>query len=399
MKNEHLPTIFPFIYFAMTFLAFYPSRYYLPLFSSIGILFWGVAFFVLIKNKFKPSKLLILFTCYQFWFLISTFINKEFDVSLILSAFRLILYFYSLEVICKINYKKAINIIFVCSFFFVFLDIISIYLYPEGMHNNISSVGTNVYIEEQKSWILGIKNNRIYWYLLVLLSMYLKFINGHGFYKRIIIIFTIISLFTFYRINADTSLVVMFIASLSVWLNFAKKNFSIHNVKLYFYLIILISAILITGGLAFILSDIGYLFGKDATLSGRTNIWAMVISDVLSSPIIGKGIIQMQEAIELMGNYAFVNAHNQWLQTFWQGGIILVIIFILFFRQVINSISNCYDSKLKTTLFFFMVTIFIEMSMEVIFSNYSCWTIIFLIYCTIKYYQETLVYTKNKRTS
>lgn len=374
-----MPTIFIYVFFAMTFLAFYPSKFYLPIFSTIGLLFWGIAIIILIRSKIRPSIFILLLALFQFWQVISTFINKGFDSTILLSAFRMIIFFYSADALIKKNNMAVVNVIFKCSFLFVILDILSIYLYPNGLQNSIST-DTNIYIEEQKSWLLGIKNNRIYWYLLSLMPLYIKAYYNQKIFKVIMLIYIGISLITLYKIGADTSFVVMLIASLSIIFNNFSIKLSKQKIQKLFYLILILSSILVTSGLAFLLTDIGELFGKDATLSGRTYIWAMVINDLLNSPIIGRGYISGQEAITLMGNYAFVNAHNQWLQTFWQGGIVLLFIFISFFITIVNHLCKCLDGRLRTTFFVFIVSLLIEMSMEVIFSNYSCWTIMFMIY-------------------
>lgn len=115
----------------------------------------------------------------------------------------------------------------------------------------------------------------------------------------------------------------------------------------------------------------------------------MVLAEIMNNPVWGSGIISSEEAIDLMGNYAFVNSHNQWLQTLWQGGLILLLVFVCFFYYGIKKITRQFiDVKLKFTFAVFIFALFVEMTMEVIFTNYSCWTIMLLIYSVDQFNKE-----------
>ena len=78
-------------------------------------------------------------------------------------------------------------------------------------------------------------------------------------------------------------------------------------------------------------------FGKDVTLSGRTEIWTEVIEKLAASPIAGVG----GDATVTIG-ITERPAHNQWLHFAMEGGYVAMILLIV---AVIISFAFLYKSK------------------------------------------------------
>ena len=74
------------------------------------------------------------------------------------------------------------------------------------------------------------------------------------------------------------------------------------------------------------------IFGKTTSLSGRTEIWDNAFGIIFSKPIFGHGMAVDGNFIPWVwggiGEVKLWQAHNQWLQLLYDGGIVCVISFI-----------------------------------------------------------------------
>jgi len=75
-----------------------------------------------------------------------------------------------------------------------------------------------------------------------------------------------------------------------------------------------------------------------------------------------------------------MQAHNEWLQCLWQGGIILFVIVTVMFLAVAKRINKIVDSKLKVVANLFLVSIFVEMAFEVWLGSQLTWIMLLMIY-------------------
>ena len=80
----------------------------------------------------------------------------------------------------------------------------------------------------------------------------------------------------------------------------------------------------------FVLEDV---LGKDITLSNRTIIWDVVAEKVLARPVFGYGIGDTGNLFTITtidGKTATFSAHNQFLQTWYEGGTLTMLAFVGF---------------------------------------------------------------------
>lgn len=90
------------------------------------------------------------------------------------------------------------------------------------------------------------------------------------------------------------------------------------------------------------------LVGKEATFSGRTNIWAYTILNIIQSPITGVGWYDKNWAeINIHG----VNPHNIILNLVLQGGVILLFIVICAVSFLVKSLINKQTDESRLALF------------------------------------------------
>ena len=84
------------------------------------------------------------------------------------------------------------------------------------------------------------------------------------------------------------------------------------------------------------------VFDKSLDLSGRTEIWDIVLKKFFDSPILGHGI---QDSVNLfIINHIKFSAHNQYLQSLYEGGVLMYISFIPLIGYASNSLKRCNDN-------------------------------------------------------
>ena len=124
------------------------------------------------------------------------------------------------------------------------------------------------------------------------------------------------------------------------------------------------------------------VFHKDASLSYRTQIWAESIKYLAKSPIIGQGLADNGNFIY----WGYVNApkslwqaHNNWLQLLYDGGIVSMLIFISIINMNSVKLSRYYNKKIVSILLISMIVLFIVMISEILIYTPYFYLIIFVI--------------------
>lgn len=88
---------------------------------------------------------------------------------------------------------------------------------------------------------------------------------------------------------------------------------------------------------------LGILFGKDATLTGRTNLWDQAMYLIAQNPIVGYGI---REDSLIMSSYGRgFTSHNFILQALLSGGVLSLAFFVLMIGSVVKKMWS-YRSTL-----------------------------------------------------
>ena len=129
------------------------------------------------------------------------------------------------------------------------------------------------------------------------------------------------------------------------------------------------------------------LLHKKATLTGRTDLWAIAIAYTRKKWLFGYGF---QNRGDFVSMYDFTTtSHNQWLQTLYYGGVVGSI---FFYSITIYAISRCFkDSKQQGTrvtsvLLAMLFTIIFMCTTEIVMDN-----VYYLIYVIILCYSGQLV--------
>lgn len=300
---------------------------------ALGILYM---FLYVISGKYtKFSKALLLFYIIG---LVSTLLGTYSNISSYFQVYtRLIGFSLYLEhgfIYYTKNTIKPLNTIL---WLFVFINFLTICLYPEGM-----------YITERYSnnWFFMYDNTHIMWYFSAVL---VSFINNKFIRKKQIktSILYIIIVFCIIYCRSVNSMIAFGIFVL--YLLFKK---TISKIKWLNYSTYLKS--FVTFNILFVFARIQYAFswfivdilGKKLTFTGRTIIWDKVIELIKDSPLLGYGYESTSIFISKMNNIYYTHAHNTLLDICYKGGILLMITFLYILFLIGKSIKECSNKAL-----------------------------------------------------
>lgn len=380
MKIRVTPYSFFFALYVM--LRLLPSYFSNGLVSLMDNFFALLAVLFLLLKKYKPSPFMLLASSYILLTVAMSFINKtdRADVHLIISQTKLIVFLAVTEWSLKTDTKRAVNTVFFVLLLYTVMDFLSIVLFPKGMYFN-EIVWNQWSTSLRAQWLLGNKNNRVYWYMCMLMAACWHRTLGAGKYFKIILqLLTVMSLLAVILVNSMTSLVVLFVACIGLWLGeFSKKEPMFRIPTKWIYPGYLGFAVLwLSGSVWFLKPIIEGLLGRTMSFTNRTVVWARTVLYIIQKPVFGWGMFG-KEATDLLGNQAFVNAHNQILETLWQSGIAGLILFSILMLLVTRSIGRISGNGRNVFFSFMFIAILVEMLAESILNVDATW--LYLLLC------------------
>lgn len=355
-------------------------------FSNAGIkllsnLMMVVAAFFLLRHKYKPNKFIVLTGIYMLYLMIISYVNRTnaADIHLIIVYCKIFVFLGVADYMLKNNQANAVNIMFYILLLFVSLDFFSIILFPNGLYH--TSLTWNEWSTSQEAqWIYGNKNNRIYWYIMLLMTAWERYVlNGKSkIWPTLISIGTIIAMMI---VKSSTATTVAIVVGTGILISIYKKKeirFSINS-----YLLVgictMVTILVLAGSTGFLKIVVEGIFHKDMTFSNRSQVWQQVILLIAQKPFWGWGIVDDKAATGLLGSLTYVNAHNQFLNCLWQGGIVLICILggiILCTARNINAIAS---DRYKLVFECVLVGLMIDMMFEVIMGTTATWGCLLLL--------------------
>ena len=148
------------------------------------------------------------------------------------------------------------------------------------------------------------------------------------------------------------------------WVHLAKKIDWLKE-KISFRLMILVS-IVITILVVFMQNVVFYssfleaVFGKDATFTGRTTLWAQALIRIAANPFIGGGHISEGDTSFLFGKediWFGVSCHNIYLDTAVETGLLGLALYLIILLYIGRKVDE-YSQREKTALFASLYLIF-----------------------------------------
>lgn len=210
------------------------------------------------------------------------------------------------------------------------------------------------------------------------------------------ILFTMI-VWLLYMAHSSTSIVCMIVGSFFIiFLNSSFGKQQVHNLGLWTSGLLIFAAITLT--VPELLATFANLLGRNATLTGRTDIWQALLAQPLN-PLLGAGyqsFWQTPAAAQLGEKFYFIpnQAHNGYLEVYIQTGLISLFLLAGAIVAAVNKLKKglLLGNTSAMLLFSFFIIILINNWTEASINKMSIlWfmLILSLLYCP-KVYQPAL---------
>lgn len=279
---------------------------------------------IMLKDRLRPSAFSIICAFYLAVFAYKGLGNLDTGsyLSLLAGVFNILVFLFAVDWRLKDKPSIFMHLLAVLMTVLVFLDAFTVLLFPDGLYR----------YNGMPQWILGIKNNRLYWYIIdIALIVWNNREKGKARLPIIVTYFAFLEL-SMLASRSSTSSVALLLGIVAgvIAIVFSKKDAAPPYSYLVVFVIYLALNVLILGGSTGFLKDFvsGYL-GKDLTFTDRTVIWSEVLKLIQLRPEFGWGYLGNDATSQLLGRVDFVNAHNQILDSMMIGGVVLLALFIL----------------------------------------------------------------------
>lgn len=336
-------------------------------FNASRVVSVGAIFVLFLKNqKYKTIPFIIL-CALQGVLLLSTVKNVGSASNYILKCiFPLAVY-----MICSIyvSYPEILfRMAFLISEILTYINLLTVFLFPDGLYKREHLGNGNL------CWFLGHKNEIYFYFVFFFIVSYMYEIYCEKTIRttvlRIVIIFSVIWT---KAINASVALLsivllVYIISKLKI------KAINIYvlmfvDAAIWFMVVIMQSYMLFS-------NIIANVWGKSLTLSGRTEIWSKIFELSKRKIWLGYGVRTSEQTISLFEILCGVNAHDTLLYYLNVGGIISVMLFILFSFFLIKKLYLYQNTRigiyLSAGLFsLFLFSIFETQYNPLIFGIYA----------------------------
>lgn len=383
LNKRQLTWIQLFLIFAITIQPKLFTQYTATvLIYAIGNLFiFASYFFKVCIRTGKVSKYLFFWICLRLYYLFVMIMNgnvSDIDqwgyLTLMVCNYILVV-----EWCSKNGYlKEMLTALATVCLFFISLNAISLLVFPNGIipSKAMYNKGDNDY------YFLGIKTAYTSYIFIALAASGICFIRYRM--KNLFLFTVILSVFNIVYANISTGIVCIVILLL---LLLFKRLFKIQKLSMFF-----IVAVAIILNVAFIFFDAQYLFSgiienilhKQLTLTGRTDIWHNAIQQMANqSPItliFGNGIVNNGSFVAF--GDGFWPAHNQWIQSVFEYGIVGTIGLIVFMLLSINQ-----KKRVLRTENYLMNIIFV-MLIGTITMQYMSNAHVYLLFILLKHAEE-----------
>ena len=386
------------IFFALfIFLMFLPEYFANPVFQLAQNGMFLIITFMLIYKRYRLNRVTLAIVIHYVFLILLTAIYKywPFDIHVLISHAKIIVCILAIDYMMDSKPVACVNVLFYISLFYVLADFISIILYPEGLYFVVKH--WNEWSSFQSAlWILGNKNNRIMWQLILQIVTFAKF-SLTGRHKSIMpYVITGISIIASILVKSSTATVVNTLAFLGLivanWQTRIAGRFRL-KAKWVFLAFLIINIAIISGNLltqesSFLAILVERVLGKDlSTISARRIAWTKVLTQISQHPF-GHGLINSIYAPILLGSAAFTDAHNMLLDLSWEGGVISLAALLCILFSMAKNADSLTNPRNKVMVFAFMACFLLEGLTEAILGQPYGWYYLIILYCVIRHLEK-----------
>ena len=325
----------------------------------------------------KVSSIVFYIVLFEGIILFSTFINKDMNggsVANVVSILGIcILTDYYIRSRNTVNFMAVIATILGI---YILINLFSMLIYPEGIYVDNRGWETN--------YFLGYRNLHIYVYLpfMLVYAMY-----QYARYRKVTFSFygmCIVILISAAVSNSITTLLAITLITILIYL-FGRFPVLKHvNIFMVYLFSFLLSLAMVFFNVQNIFSNfIVGILGKTTTLSDRNRIWLVCLAMIRKQPILGYGSFSLGNVLSYMD---ITQAHNQYIDIFLRGGIVLFICFSVLMFKLSRNLSQVKDTQLHNILLITWIGYFILFLTESRPDDVYMWMLV-----TITFYIEEIV--------
>ncbi len=318
----------------------------------------AVIILVLYLWQGKISKYIIAILCYNITIIVATSLNSSANINAAInSAISLVSVCLLLELVMREDPKKAIKAMLIIFEVLIYLNFLTIILYPEGLY--ASKLYSN-------NWLLGYDNQHIITILPgIAVSLLYSSYDGNKLKIRTIILIIISTISVIVTFSATS---VVAIALMLIFIIVRKKIFNntkILNLKNYIitYLTLFFSIVIIRMQEIFRYLIVEVLH-KSLTFTGRTLIWDRTLDFIKYKPLFGYGVENATVRAVKVGWDNATHAHNTILEILYKGGFIALFIYTYIITIVSKNLMKYKDKMASKIISFTIFTFFIMMIVE-----------------------------------
>ena len=236
----------------------------------------------------------------------------------------------------------------------IYLNLLCLILFPKGMYLSHETYGSST------NWLMGYDNH---WFIFYYGAYFLALVNilygGNELRSYLLIaVLHATALFTMSGVLVAGILLMDFILF-----------FRLYQWKIFRFETILAGSLFLTVALIFFQTNeaiqyaITQIFNKEDSMSARARIWRGAIALVKQHLLFGNGRLFAVDAQRIYGLPAAINAHNMWLEILVEGGVLTLVIFILFLLLTARGIGK-KQSVFYQLLLIPVATAFVMMAVD-----------------------------------
>lgn len=192
--------------------------------------------------------------------------------------------------------------------------------YPEGMYDTLTTVGDNYFMGFDNGMIANLIPLSCY-------AMVLSYIERGTCFTLLSVIALAISIVSVVYVQAATSIIQISIFVIMAWLASSGRCKALFNPNLLFAIFVIATVLLVFFRVQYYFADLIYdVFGKDASLTGRTALWDFAIARISQSPWLGSGATGA--IVQGVNGHSYPHPHCLILDLLFKGGIPMLLSFV-----------------------------------------------------------------------
>ena len=337
----------------------------------------------LLTWRYKPSRVAICSIAFYLFLVTVSALHSSpsFGLSFVVSRGRTVVFVCLVDLMLRRDKRSTLGLLLFMLSLAVFADFISLVLFPDGLTFGVDTTDGVGYEHYYSEWVLGNKNNRMYWYMALVTVAYWRHRLSPSFFSRFgLVALCVVSLMGAAISKSSTSIVALSIMSCGVLMGIWPELLPLPRVNGY-----VLAGVYLAFAVAMIVGNIGFLgdfvqqaFGKDLTFTGRADVWTKALALIARRPLSGWGYYDPHSASILYGRWDFANAHNQILESLVEGGLLFLLISSAPIFCILHSSRKCRSSRAGNFTTLAILALLVDMLLEQILGMKIVWVLLLL---------------------